>query len=174
MKPNDPTRKRYFQELFGSYNTSITIEPGFRCTYGKNTHFKGYAYVNYDCIFLDTNLITVGDRTLIGPKCSLICTNHALDKDERMAGLFNNGPITLGDYVWLGGGVTICPGVTIGKGSVIGAGSVVTKDVPADVIAAGNPCKVIRKVAEADKLKRDINSGKSKSKSDTRISALDL
>jgi len=152
LKPSDPTRKERFQELFGSYNLSITVEPGFRCVYGKNIHFKGYAYVNYDCIFLDTNIITIGDRTLIGPKCSLICTNHAIDKDERMAGLFNKKPITIGDYVWLGAAVVVCPGVSIGDGSIIGAGSVVTKDIPPNVVAAGSPCKVIREITEADKL----------------------
>ncbi len=111
---------------------------------GKNIHFKGTAFVNLNCTFLDSNIITIGHCALIGPGCSLICTNHALDPTERLKGVFNDRPITIGENVWLGANVTVLPGVTIGDRAVIGAGSVVTHDIPADSIAVGNPCRVVR------------------------------
>ena len=152
LKPSDPRRKEMLQNLFGSYNPYISIASDFRCVYGKNIHFKGYAFINYNCTMMDSNIITIGNLVLIGPGSSLICTNHAIIKEERRAGLFNNKPITIEDYVWLGANVTVCPGVTIGEGSIIGAGSVVTKNIPANVIAAGNPCKVIRPITDSDRL----------------------
>ena len=89
---------------------------------------------------------------MIGPGCKIICTNHALDGEERLKGLFNDKPIIIGENVWLGANVTVLPGVTIGKNAIIGAGSVVTKDIPENVIAIGNPCKVLREVTEDDRL----------------------
>ena len=100
--------------------------------------------------------ITIGDRTLIGPGCSLICTNHSLDADERLKGMFDNKPITIGNRVWLGANVTVCPGVTIGDNRVSGAGSVVTKDIPSNVVAVGNPCRVLRNITEKDKLESKV------------------
>ena len=108
--------------------------------------------LNFNCTLLDSNIITIGDRTLIGPGSHIICTNHALNAEERLQGWFDNRPITIGDKVWIGANVTILPGVTIGDETVIGAGSVVTKDIPARVIAVGNPCKVLRRITEQDKL----------------------
>lgn len=152
LKPSDPKRQELLNNLFGSCGIYISIESDFRCVYGKNIYFNGAAFINYNCTFMDSNIITIGNLVLIGPGCSLICTNHAILKDERRSGLFNNKPITLEDNVWLGANVTVCPGVTIGEGSIIGAGSVVTKDIPSYVIAAGNPCKVIRPINESDSL----------------------
>lgn len=101
---------------------------------------------------MDSQIITIGDRVLIGPGCYIITVNHSADLEERFTGVFDNKPVTIGKGVWLGANVTVLPGVTIGEASVIGAGSVVTKDIPPRVIAAGNPCHVIREISEADKI----------------------
>lgn len=151
-KPSDPRRTEIIKELVSGYNPYVFIEGGFECVFGKNIHFQGMSMINYGCTFLDSNIITIGHCALIGPGCKLICTNHALDGEERLKGLFNDKPITIGENVWLGANVTVLPGVTIGKNSVIGAGSVVTKDIPENVVAVGNPCKVLREVTEEDKL----------------------
>lgn len=151
LSPNDPKKKEILKELVTGYNDYVFIEPQFKCVFGKNIHFKGMAILNFDCTLLDTKIITIGDRTLIGPGCLLICTNHSIDSEERLKGGFNNKPITIGNRVWLGANVTVCPGVTIGDNTVIGAGSVVTKDIPANVVAVGNPCKVLREITKEDK-----------------------
>ena len=111
--------------------------------------------INMNCTFLDSNIITIGHCALIGPGCNLICTNHALNGEERLKGLFNDKPINIGSNVWLGANVTILPGVTIGDNAIIGAGSVVTKDIPSNVIAFGNPCKVSREITEQDKIVKE-------------------
>lgn len=147
-EPDDPRRNEILSELVEGYNPYVFIESDFKCVFGKNIHFKGMAMLNFNCTLLDSNIITIGDRTLIGPGCHIICTNHSLDAEERMKGIFDNRPITIGNRVWIGANVTILPGVTIGDEAVIGAGSVVTKDIPAGVVAVGNPCKVLRKVLE--------------------------
>lgn len=95
--------------------------------------------------------MTVGDDVLMGPNCSLYTAGHAIDPEQRANGLEFGLPIVIGNKVWLGGNVVVCPGVTIGENSVIGAGSVVTKDIPPNVVAVGNPCKVLRAITEADK-----------------------
>lgn len=106
--------------------------------------------MNYNCAFLDTSPINIGEGTFIAPGCVLACAGHAVHPDQRAEGIQTSAPITLGNNVWLGANVTVCGGVTIGDGSVIGAGSVVTRDVPAGVIAAGVPCRVLREVSERD------------------------
>lgn len=146
LAPDDTRRNEILNQLVSGYGPYVFIESGFQCVYGKNIHFEGMAILNYNCTILDSATVTIGDRTLIGPGCHLICTNHALDPDERLKGVFHNKPITLGRRVWLGANVTVLPGVTIGDDSVIGAGSVVTKDIPPHVIAVGNPCKVLREI----------------------------
>ncbi|HEM2866048.1 TPA: sugar O-acetyltransferase [Streptococcus suis] len=154
--PNDPIKSSLLAKLVSGYNDQVFIEEGFHCLFGKNIHFEGMAMLNYNCTILDSQKVYIGDRALIGPGCQLICTNHALDADERLAGLFDNKPIRLGRRAWLGANVTVLPGVTIGDGAVIGAGSVVTKDVPANHVAVGNPCRVIRPITAEDKLMRDV------------------
>jgi maltose O-acetyltransferase len=154
--PGDPGRNQILSELVSGYNPYVFIESDFKCVFGKNIHFKGMAILNFNCTLLDSNIITIGDRTLIGPGCHIICTNHSLDAEERLKGMFDNRPITIGNKVWIGGNVTILPGVTIGDEAVIGAGSVVTKDIPAGVVAVGNPCKVLRKITEQDKMTHSI------------------
>lgn len=145
-------KNNILEKLFGSYNSQVIISNGFKCDYGFNIHFKGFAFINYNVVMLDTSPIHIGSGAFIGPGVCLACSGHSYIKEEREKGIGISAPIFLDDDVWLGANVTICPGVKIGKGSVIGAGSVVTKDIPEKVIAAGNPCKVIREIKEDDKL----------------------
>ena len=109
-------------------------------------------YINFGCTLLDCGQITIGNNTLLGPNVSMYSANHSLDSSERIAGALIPEPITVGDRVWIGGGSTVLSGVTIGDDTVIGAGSVVTHDIPSGVLAAGNPCRVIRKITEKDKV----------------------
>lgn len=145
-------RQEILKKLLGTWNDKIFIEPDFRCDYGFNLHFHGFAFVNYNCVMLDTAPIHIGKNAFIAPGVVLACPDHAIDGAQRAEGIEVNRPITLEDDVWLGANVTVCGGVTIGKGSVIGAGSVVTKNIPAGVVAAGVPCKVLRPITEKDKI----------------------
>ena len=108
-------------------------------------------FINYDCVFLDCGPITIGDNVMLGPKVALYAVNHPIDPVVRSTGYDFPEPITIGSNVWIGGSAVVCPGVTIGDNTVIGAGSVVTKDIPAWSLAAGNPCRVIRTITEADR-----------------------
>lgn len=153
LAPNDEEKKtKILKELLGTYNPLTFIEPTFRCDYGFNIHVHGMMLVNYNCVFLDTSPINIGNNAFIGPGTCLTCVGHGILPDQRSAGIEYSKPITLEDDVWLGANVTVCGGVTIGQGSIIGAGSVVTKDIPSGVIAAGVPCKVIRKITEKDRM----------------------
>lgn len=145
-------RAALLDELFGTWHPQATVKPHFRCDYGFNIHFKGFALVNYNCVLLDTLPIRIGEGTLVAPGCVLACADHAVDPVQRAEGVQTSAPITLGDNVWLGANVTVCGGVTIGDGAVIGAGSVVTRDVPAGVLAAGSPCRMIRAVVPGDRM----------------------
>lgn len=149
-EPDDLRRTEIIKELVTGYNQYVFIEDGFKCVFGKNIHFKGTSMINVNCTFLDTNIITIGHCALIGPGCSIICTNHTLDADDRLRGGFCDKPIHIGDKTWLGANVTVLPGVTIGEGAVIGAGSVVTKDIPPYTVAVGNPCKVVKNIPHND------------------------
>lgn len=131
-------------ELFGACGTDFTFKPPFQCDYGYNIFLGSGVLINYNCVFLDAAPITIGDNCFIGPMTGIYTVNHPLDPERRNAGYVYGRPVTLEKNVWLGGGCTILSGVTIGENSVIGAGSVVTKDIPANVIAAGNPARVIR------------------------------
>lgn len=166
----DPTdwegRTALLRELLGHLGEDSWIEPSFRCDYGSNITLGDGVFINYDCIFLDVAPIAIGNRVLIGPQAGLYTAGHPLDAAVRASGLEFGHPITLGDDVWLGGHVTVCPGVTIGRGAAVAAGSVVTRDIPAGVIAAGNPCKVLRPLTEADRAgwesqRREYETGKS-------------
>jgi len=143
-------RKALVKELFASAGDGAYIEPPFFCDYGCNTHVGKNFYCNYDCVFLDCGTITIGDDVMLGPKVALYAVSHPIDPVVRSYHLDFPVPITIGDRVWIGGSATICPGVTIGENSIIGAGSVVTKNIPANVVAAGNPCRVIRPITEED------------------------
>lgn len=136
-------RQRILAELFG-YNTDAWIQPPFHCDYGTNIVLGSKVFFNFNCVVLDVTNVIIGDNVLFGPSVQIYTATHPLDAAERRQGLESAKPITIGADVWVGGGAIICPGVTIGERSVIGAGSVVTRDIPADVVAAGNPCRVIR------------------------------
>lgn len=144
-------RLEIIRELFNRFGERGFITPPFHCDYGMNISIGDDFYANYDCIFLDVNRITIGDRVLFGPRVSLLTAGHPIDKDVRSAWLEYGQPITIGDDVWFGGNVTVNPGVSVGSDVVIGSGSVITKDIPGGVIAAGNPCRVIREITEDDK-----------------------
>jgi len=143
-------RKALAKELFASAGEGTYIEPPFFCDYGCNTHVGKYFYCNYDCVFLDCGTITIGDDVMLGPKVALYAVSHPIDPTVRSYRQDFPVPITIGDRVWIGGSSVICPGVTIGENSIIGAGSVVTKDIPPNVVAAGNPCRVIRPITQED------------------------
>ncbi len=133
--------------LLGSLGDEVWIEAPFFCDYGVNIRIGSHCFVNYNCVFLDDNLITLGDHVLVGPAVQLYTATHPLIPEERIlpGGYVTRAlPISIGDNCWIGGGAMIMPGITIGEGTTIGAGSVVTKDVPARCFAAGNPCRVIR------------------------------
>lgn len=120
------------------------IRAPFHCDYGYNIYLGEGTFVNFDCVFLDLTPIRIGCRCLIGPNVQLLTANHPFDATTRASGIETGLPITLGDDCWIGGGVIVCPGVTIGSRSIVGAGSVVTRDIPDDTVAAGNPARIIR------------------------------
>ncbi len=125
---------------------NVCIQPPFYCDYGYNIFVGDDVFFNFNCVVLDVMTVTIGSRTLIGPGVQIYAATHPLNFKERAAGLEYAKPVIIGEDVWIGGGAIICPGVTIGHRAVIGAGSVVTRDVPPDVVVAGNPCKIIRKL----------------------------
>lgn len=146
-----PEKKRQLvQELFSHAGKDAYVEAPFYCDYGYNVSVGDYFFSNYDCVFLDCGKITIGDHVMLGPKVSIYTANHPIDPGVRSFGHDHGIPVTIGSNVWIGGNTVICPGVTIGDNTVIGAGSVVTKDIPANVVAAGNPCRVIRPITQAD------------------------
>jgi maltose O-acetyltransferase len=137
-------RLALLMELFGHFGRGSVLKPSFRCDYGYNVLIGRNVFVNYDCVFLDCNRITIGDDVQIGPAVQIYTAQHPTDPETRRSGLEFALPVTVGDNAWIGGGAILCPGVTIGANTVVGAGSVVTRDLPSNVIAAGNPCRVIR------------------------------
>ena len=157
---NDPSdgeaQAAILKELLGTWKEGVAIMPHVHFDYGINTHFAGghVTFVNFDCVFLDTSPIYIGEDVFIGPKCVLACAGHPINSEQRRTEpLTQSKPIHIANNVWLGASVTVIGGVTIGDGSVIAAGAVVTKDIPAGVVAGGVPCKVIRQITEADRIK---------------------
>lgn len=144
-------REKILKELLGSVGENSYFEPGFRCEFGYNISIGNHFYANFDCVMLDGGGIEIGDNVLFGPRVGIYTSNHALDAEERMAGACYAKKVTIGNRVWIGAGVHINQGVTIGDNTVIGSGSVVTSDIPANVVAAGVPCRVIREITEKDK-----------------------
>lgn len=139
-------RSRILKDLLPHAGEGLWIQPPFYCDYGSNLIIGENVFFNFNCVVLDVMQVQIGDRTLIGPNVQVYTATHPLNHKERASGLEFAKPINIGADVWIGGSAVICPGVSIGDRSVIGAGSVVTKDLPSDVFAAGNPCKVIRKL----------------------------
>ena len=138
-------RKPLYQSLFGAVSSAY-IEPTFYCDYGRNIFIGEQFYANHNCIILDGAEVHIGARVMLGPNVNIYTTTHPTDPILRASGKQYCAPVIIGDDCWIGGGAIILPGVTIGNAAVIGAGSVVTKSVPAGVVAAGNPCQVIRAV----------------------------
>lgn len=135
-------------QLLPGQPASVQITPPFHCDYGYNITLGEGAYFNFNCVVLDGAPVRIGARTLCAPGVQIYTASHPLSPEERATGIEQCLPVTIGDDVWIGGSAIICPGVTIGDGVVIGAGSVVTRDVPARVLAAGNPCRVIRELPQ--------------------------
>jgi acetyltransferase-like isoleucine patch superfamily enzyme len=141
-------RRKILEELLGSIGENVTIEAGFRCDYGKNISIGDNVFINFNFVALDCNKITIGNDVMIAPNVGIYTATHTVSPDIRKQLLEFAKPITICNGVWIGGGVSILPGVTIGENSVIGAGSVVTKDIPPNVVAYGNPCKVVKNINE--------------------------
>lgn len=141
-------RNEILKELIPNKGKGLWIQPPFYCDYGTNIYLGDNVYFNFNCVILDVMKVKISSRTLIGPNVQIYTATHPINYKERAAGLELAKPINIGEDVWIGGNTVICPGVNIGDRTIIGAGSVVTKDVPSDVFAAGNPCKVIRKLVQ--------------------------
>lgn len=137
-------RKQLLQELFGKIGEKIQIEPPFHCDYGSNIYVGNNFYMNYGCIILDCNTVHIGENVMCAPYVQIYTAYHPTNAKVRLSGQELAAPISIGNNVWIGGGAIICPGVSIGDNTTIGAGSVVVKDIPANVVAVGNPCRVIR------------------------------
>jgi maltose O-acetyltransferase len=143
---NDAPNVSELAGLFERLGANVVIEPPFHCDYGSHISIGEDFYANTGCVFLDCARIEIGDNVLFGPSVQLYAATHPLEAGLRREGLEYALPIMIGDDVWLGGAVVVLPGVTIADRAVIGAGSVVTRDVPAGVVAAGNPCRPIREL----------------------------
>lgn len=139
-----------FSGMLGSVGEGADFRPPLYLDYGSRLHVGANTFINADFLALGGGEITIGANVLVGPSARLYTPSHAVDVAQRRAGYERVQPITIEDDVWLGGNVVVCPGVTIGAGSIIGAGSVVTRDVPAGVIAVGNPAKVVREIGPGD------------------------
>jgi maltose O-acetyltransferase len=150
------TRRRLLSSLLGGIGRNVSIEAPFFCDYGENIVIGNNVFVNYNCVFLDCNRITIGDNILIGPAVQIYTATHPLDAQERFQPSEDDPastrystqalPVRIESNVWLGGGTILMPGVQIGENSTIGAGAVVTESVPPNVFAAGNPCRIIREL----------------------------
>lgn len=149
---DDPnTLQGLFRELLGSVGERFWIQPTFYCDYGSHIHIGERFYANYGCVMLDVCDITIGNDVLLAPRVCIYTAAHPIDPTVRNSGLEYGKPVTIGSSVWIGGNAVINPGVTIGDNVIIGSGSVVTKDIPSNVIAAGNPCRVLRPITEEDR-----------------------
>ena len=146
-------RETLIKQILGKTGENILIEQPFICDYGAHIEVGENFYSNHNMLILDSAKVTFGKNVFVGPNCGFYTPQHPLDAENRNKGFEYAFPMKVGDNVWFGGNVVVLAGVTIGNNSVIGAGSVVTKDIPDNVIAAGNPCKVIRKITDEDKHK---------------------
>lgn len=140
-------RRRLVTALFGRGGESVWMQPPFYCDYGSNILLGKRVFFNFNCVVLDVCPVAIGDFTLFGPAVQIYTATHPLDADLRRKQEFGK-PVEIGSDVWVGGGTIICPGAKIGSKTVIGAGSVVTREIPGGVLAAGNPCRIIRSINE--------------------------
>jgi len=143
-------RDRLLRELLGEVGADVVVKPPLRCDYGSTIAIGARAFVNYGCILLDVAPIRIGAACQLATGVQLLTATHPIDPEARRLGWEYGQPITIGDNVWLGGGVIVCPGVTIGDDTVVGAGAVVARDLPAGVVAVGNPARVLREIGEDD------------------------
>lgn len=152
LNPNDrDIQAEILSGLLGKMGKNVIITPPFWCDYGYNISVGDYFYSNHNLVITDGAKVTFGNNVFIAPNCCFTTAEHAIDPEQRKAGIEIAKPITIGNNVWIGAGSTILAGVEIGDNTVIGAGSVVTKSIPANVVAVGVPCKVKRKITEDDK-----------------------
>lgn len=156
--PNDTkARSALLKEIFGKCGNNMTVEPPFYCDYGSNILVGDNFYANHNLIILDGARVTIGNNVFVAPNVGIYTAGHPLDASRRNEGLEFALPVTIGNNVWVGASVVILPGVFIGDNSVIGAGSVVTRNVPPNVVAVGNPCKVLREINNQDSERQFFN-----------------
>lgn len=152
LHPSKTTeREKVIRKILGKTAEDFLIEQPFVCDYGYNIEIGNHFYANHNCIILDCAKVTFGDYVFIASNCAFYTAGHPLNVETRNRGLEFAYPIKIGNNVWIGGNVVVLPNVNIGDNTVIGAGSVVTKDIPSNVVAVGNPCKVIRKLTDEEK-----------------------
>lgn len=152
LRPDEKDRmSELIKDILGKAGDNICIEQPFHCDYGKNIEVGKNFFANYNCTILDVGKVTIGDNVMFAPNVSIYTAGHPIHPDSRNSGYEYGIGITIGDNVWIGGSVVINPGVHVGNNVIIGSGSVVTKDVPDNVIVAGNPCKIIREIKEEDR-----------------------
>lgn len=144
-------KKEIITDFFGKIGQNFTIYPPFHCDYGYNIEIGDNFFANMNLVILDGAKVSIGNNVFIAPNVGIYTAGHPLNPERRIQGLEYAYPVTIGDNVWIGGHVSIVPGVTIGDNAVIGAGSVVTKDIPANALAVGNPCRVLRFITDEDK-----------------------
>jgi maltose O-acetyltransferase len=145
-------RERLLRELLGEVGDGVVVRPPFRCDYGSHISIGAGTFVNFDCVMLDVAPIRIGAACQLATGVQLLTATHPIDPEPRRLGWEYAKAITIGDNVWLGGGAIVCPGVTIGDNTVVGAGAIVTRDLPADVVAVGNPARVQRSIDERDRV----------------------
>ncbi len=152
LRPSDSIRqKELLHKILGEIRGDLVVTAPFYCDYGFHISVGNNFYTNHNCMILDGAKVTFGDNVFIAPNCVFSTAGHAIDPEQRAGGLEIALPIKVGNDVWIGANVSVLPGVTIGDRTIIGAGSVVNRDIPSDVIAVGNPCRVVRKITEADR-----------------------
>lgn len=152
LRPDEKNRmSELIKDILGKAGDNVFIEQPFHCDYGKNIEVGKNFFANYNCTILDVGKVIIGDNVMFAPNVSIYTAGHPIHPDSRNSGYEYGIEITIGDNVWVGGSVVINPGVHIGNNVVIGSGSVVTKDIPDNMVAAGNPCKVIREITEEDR-----------------------
>lgn len=145
-------RERLLHELLGGVGDGVVVQPAFRCDYGAHITVGAGTFVNYGCVMLDAAPITIGAACQIAAHVQLVTATHPIDPEPRRLGWEYAEPIAIGENVWLGAGVIVCPGVSIGSDTVVGAGAVVTRDLPAGVVAFGNPARVHREIGAEDRV----------------------